>query len=53
MIKSILVMSKTEVELERIKLERLGLLEDSCWRLGEMIRALKQAKRGEQNYERV
>lgn len=39
--KSILVMSKKEVELEKIKLQNLGLLSDASWRMSEMIQALK------------
>lgn len=46
MIKSILEMSKREVVLEKIKLENQGLLSDSCWRLGEMIQALKLRRVG-------
>ena len=41
MIKSILVMSRREVELEKIKLQAQGLLADSCFRLDEMLQALK------------
>ena len=39
--KSILVMNKREVELEKIKLQNKGLLSDSCFKLDEMIQALK------------
>lgn len=39
--KSILEMSTREVELEKIKLQAQGLLSDSCFRLDEMIQALK------------
>jgi len=37
-------MTKKEVELEKIKLQNQGLLSDSCWRLAEMIQALKLRK---------
>jgi len=42
--KSILEMSKREVELEKIKLQAQGLLSDSAWRLDEMIQALKMRR---------
>ena len=39
--KSILEMSKRDVELEKIKLQSQGLLADSCFKLDEMLQALK------------
>ena len=34
-------MSKREVEIEKIKLQSQGLLADSCFKLDEMLQALK------------
>ena len=47
MTKSILIMTKREVELEKIRLQNQGLLSDACWRLDEMLRAIKM--RGDKN----
>ena len=43
--KTILTMTKREVELERFKLEQQGLLADASWYLDKLIEETKKQRR--------